>query len=231
MTSSVPAGRRYLPGTLVLETTWQTAYGWLVVRDALLVGPWRHATHRSEAWHRTPADYEAEHVLLRMVRCVEGEVRLALECRPAPQYGLSSCTWRYVDEGYATVETPVADDNGESCVLRLAGNLNLGIEGPTVIARKTIRENERVFVSLSWLDGCPPTSNDEAYRRMTATSGSWRRWLNSGSFPDHPWREYLQRSALTLKGLSHAPTGAFIAAEWRPPRWCATGSMTSSPRT
>ena len=39
---TVPAGRRYLPGTMVLETTWATPAGWAVVRDVLLVGPWRH---------------------------------------------------------------------------------------------------------------------------------------------------------------------------------------------
>jgi alpha,alpha-trehalase len=38
----VPSGRRYLPGTMVLETTWGTPTGWAVVRDVLLVGPWRH---------------------------------------------------------------------------------------------------------------------------------------------------------------------------------------------
>src|SRR3977135_1961224 len=39
-----------------------------------------------------------------------------------------------------------------------------------------------------------------------------RQWINSGHFPDHPWRSYLQRSALTLKGLTYAPTGAIAAA-------------------
>jgi len=39
--ATVPAGRRYLPGTMVLETTWGTATGWIVVRDVLLIGPWR----------------------------------------------------------------------------------------------------------------------------------------------------------------------------------------------
>ena len=45
---TVPAGRRYLPGTMVLETTWATPGGWAVVRDVLLVGPWRHESARSE---------------------------------------------------------------------------------------------------------------------------------------------------------------------------------------
>ena len=48
---SVPAARRYLPGTMVLETSWGTGAGWIVVRDALLVGGWHHEDDRSE-WRR-----------------------------------------------------------------------------------------------------------------------------------------------------------------------------------
>ena len=44
------------------------------------------------------------------------------------------------------------------------------------------------------------------------TAHHWQHWLDHGEFPDHPWRTYLQRSALTLKGLSYAPTGALLAA-------------------
>ena len=42
---TVPAARRYLPGTMVLETSWATPTGWLVVRDALLMGPWLSLIH------------------------------------------------------------------------------------------------------------------------------------------------------------------------------------------
>ncbi|MDT5110745.1 MAG: alpha,alpha-trehalase, partial [Mycobacterium sp.] len=44
---SVPAARRYLPGSLILETTWQTNTGWLIVRDALVMGPWHDIESRS----------------------------------------------------------------------------------------------------------------------------------------------------------------------------------------
>ena len=44
------------------------------------------------------------------------------------------------------------------------------------------------------------------------TAHHWQHWLDRGEFPDHPWRSHLQRSALTLKGLTYAPTGALIAA-------------------
>ena len=74
--AQVPAGRRYLPGTLVLETTWRTRTGWLIVRDALCIGPWYHSQRRSGTNRRPPTDYEAEHILLRTVRCVNGDVQL-----------------------------------------------------------------------------------------------------------------------------------------------------------
>jgi alpha,alpha-trehalase len=70
----VPAARRYLPGTMVLETSWGGPNGWIIVRDALLMGPWHHdGTERSATHKRAPTDHDADHVLLRTVRCVNGE--------------------------------------------------------------------------------------------------------------------------------------------------------------
>jgi GH15 family glucan-1,4-alpha-glucosidase len=79
----VPAARRYLPGTMVLETSWGTPTGWVIVRDVLLMGPWRHTDSRSQTQRRPPTDYDASHVLLRIVRCVNGEMQLTLDCDPA----------------------------------------------------------------------------------------------------------------------------------------------------
>src|SRR5687768_9535305 len=78
----VPTARRYLPGTLILETSWGTRGGWIIVRDVLLVGPWHHTDDRSQTHRRAPTDYDADHVLLRTVRCVNGEVQVALDCEP-----------------------------------------------------------------------------------------------------------------------------------------------------
>ena len=72
---------------MVLETSWGTRGGWVIVRDALLIGPWHHANDRSHTHRRTPTDYDADHVLLRTVRCVNGEVQLGLDCEPAFDYG------------------------------------------------------------------------------------------------------------------------------------------------
>ena len=88
---SVPASRRYLPGTMVLETSWWTGSGWIIVRDVLLIGGWHHETERSRTHRRAPTDYDADHVLLRTVRCVNGEVEMVLDCtagvRLRPQAG------------------------------------------------------------------------------------------------------------------------------------------------
>ena len=75
-----------------------------------------------------------------------------------------------------------------------------------------MREGEVAFVALAWTDHPAPATYDEAHRRLVYTADYWHEWLSHGDFPDHPWRTHLQRSALTLKGLIYAPTGAMVAA-------------------
>ena len=82
----MPAARRYLPGTNVLETSWGTSGGWIIVRDVLLIGPWHHERERSHTHTRAPTDYDADHVLLRMIRCVNGELQVTMDCDPRFDY-------------------------------------------------------------------------------------------------------------------------------------------------
>ena len=72
---------------MILETSWGTTTGWIIIRDVLLIGPWHHASDRSATYRRTPNDYEAEHILLRTVRCVSGEVQTVMDCEPVFDYG------------------------------------------------------------------------------------------------------------------------------------------------
>ena len=75
-------------------------HGWIVVRDALLMGPWRHESTRSKTHRRTPNDYDAEHILLRTVRCVSGEVQMVMDCEPVFDYGRRTAAWAYTEHGY-----------------------------------------------------------------------------------------------------------------------------------
>jgi GH15 family glucan-1,4-alpha-glucosidase len=206
---TVPVGRRYVPGTLVLETTWQTHSGWIIVRDALLIGPWYDDTQRAVDYQRPPDDYEAEHCLLRTIRCVNGHVELVMDCEPAPDYARSSVAWEYLGEGYSAAEARTPDGD---LMLRLTSDLRMGFEGRRAYASTTVREGDERFVALSWSAHQPATSYQDAADRVWRTQEFWREWLNHGEFPDHPWRIHLQRSALTLKGLTYAPTGALVAA-------------------
>jgi alpha,alpha-trehalase len=206
---SVPAGRRYLPGTMILETTWGTASGWLEVRDVLLIGPWHHDADRSDRYIRAPRDRAAEHVLLRLFRCLDGFVDLEIDCEPAFDYGRRQGTWRHLGEAYGDA---VCEADGLDLSLRLRTDLRLGFEGQRARAETSMRTGQCAFCALGWSEYAPPATYDEADDRLAETRAYWHEWISRGRFPDHPWQPYLQRSALTLKGLTYAPTGAMIAA-------------------
>ncbi len=206
---SVPAARRYIPGTMVLETSWETRMGWVIVRDALSIGPWHHETERSHTYTRSPTDHDADHVMLRLIECVQGSVEIKLECEPAFDYGGLAADWSYGGTGYSEA---FARSEGTDLELRLVSDLRLGFEGPRARARTMLHEGEVAFVALGWSKHPLPGTHDEAAAWLARTGRFWQEWLKHGTFPDHPWRSHLQRSALTLKGLTYAPSGAMIAA-------------------
>jgi alpha,alpha-trehalase len=205
----VPAARRYLPGTNVLETSWGTTGGWIIVRDVLLIGPWHHDDDRSHTHRRAPTDYDADHVLLRMIRCVNGEVQVTMDCDPRFDYARKRGHWDYGGPGYHEAVCRAEDCDTE---LRITTDMNMGFEGPRATARTLMKEGDKLFVALSWSEHPAPQTHEEAYDRLVWTAHHWQHWLDHGNFPDHPWRTHLQRSALTLKGLSYSPTGALVAA-------------------
>jgi alpha,alpha-trehalase len=206
---SVPADRRYLAGTMVLETVWDCGEGWLTVRDCLLIGPWRHENPQRGAHLRPPTDYDAEHTLLRVVECTNGDVQLVMDCEPAFDYGRRRQDWEYTDRGFNQVT--IRPDDGDF-QLTLTSDTRIGIEGPSAQARTLLREGDTRYCALSWGHCPPPLTYSEAQDRMLWTAHHWRHWLARGNLPDHRWRAHLTRSALTLKGLAYAPTGAIAAA-------------------
>jgi alpha,alpha-trehalase len=205
----VPAARRYLPGTNIVETSWGTTGGWIIVRDVLLIGPWHHDKDRSHTHKRAPTDYDADHVLLRMIRCVNGEVQVTMDCDPRFDYARKRGLWEHSGPGYHEATCRAEDCDIE---LRVTSDMNMGFEGSRATARTLMKEGDKLFVALSWSEHPAPQTNEEAYDRLVWTAHHWQHWLDHGNFPDHPWRTHLQRSALTLKGLSYAPTGALVAA-------------------
>jgi alpha,alpha-trehalase len=204
---NVPAGRIYENGTNILVTTWQTPTGWVVIREALTMGPTQRED-RITPHTRPPADYDGEHMLVRTVHCLEGSVEIQLVCEPDFDYGRVPAEWSLVNGDRHT-----ADATGADVTIRLATDMALGIEGDWVRARHTLEEGEQAYCSLSWAEDLESPQNvDEANDRLAATTRYWRNWLAHARVPDHAWREPIQRSSLAIKGLTYMPTGATVAA-------------------
>jgi alpha,alpha-trehalase len=207
MGTLVPHHRRYVPGTMVLETTWHTPTGWLVVQDLLVVEHVSDGTRRPH-YRRAPGDAAATGTLLRVAICIEGRVEVVVNTVPVFEYGVKLGTWEYDGEGYGcmTVQPPEGDP-----VLSLHSSISLASAGARCYGRTTLDKGDTAYVALSW-SGNFPSDAEEALAQLNDTVTYWRDWLSNGTFPDHPWRSYMERSALTLKGLSYAPTGAIMAA-------------------
>jgi alpha,alpha-trehalase len=203
----VPTARSYEPGTNTLVTTWNTPAGWILVRDALTMGP-RNGEDKITPHARPPADDDGDHMLVRTVLCLEGSVEVELICEPALDYGRTPAQWSLV-EG----DRHVADATGAEQTVRLRTDMALGIEGDTVQARHTLTKGEQAYCSLSWADQLvSPENVDQANARLDATTRFWRAWLGRALLPDHRFRDPVERSALTIKGLTYMPTGATVAA-------------------
>ena len=203
---NVPSARAYEPGTNTLVTTWKTPDGWVEVRDALTMGP-RVGEDEITPHTRPPADDDADHLLVRTARCLEGEVEVELVCEPIFDYGRILADWALVDGSRR-----VADASGAGQTVRLATSMELGIEANRVRARHVLRQGEQLWCALSWAEGLAvPSDVDDASRRLAATTRFWRSWLGRARIPDHRWRDPIQRSALAIKGLTYMPTGATVA--------------------
>ena len=204
---NVPSSREYEPGTNTLVTTWHVPGGWLVVRDALTMGPRLHEDTITPHT-RPPTDDDAEHMLVRTVECIGGSAELELVCEPVFDYGRVPAEWT-LDGG----DRHQADATGAGVTIRLRTDMALGIEGDRIRARHVLSAGERIFCSLSWAaELASPVDGDDAHARLETTQRFWRRWLERARIPDHEWRPFIQRSALAIKGLTYMPTGATVAA-------------------
>ncbi len=195
----IPVARRYEPGTNVIETTWATETGWVIIRDALLIDSVESHSGRNRL--------EAKRMLARWAHCPEGHAEIELVCDALPDYGRERIEWDLDSElGVATAmigDLPV----------RLQADMDLELRDGKLFGVRRLGTDENAFCALTWSDEAKlPGHAGEAAREIYETGQAWRRWLERGKFPDHPWRSELQRSALTLKGLMYAPTGGMVAA-------------------
>src|SRR5271165_3656215 len=149
---NVPSDRIYEPGTNSLVTSWKTSTGWVVVRDALTIGP-RRGKDTVTPHTRPPADEDADHTLVRTARCIGGMVEIDLVCEPAFDYGRVPGDWTLSEDEHR------AEATGADQTIQLQTGMLLGIEGGRARARHVLHAGETVYCALAWSeDARVPTS-------------------------------------------------------------------------
>ncbi|MFB0629250.1 glycoside hydrolase family 15 protein [Streptomyces sp. AB3(2024)] len=158
----------------------------------------------------------ARHRLVRAARVVRGSLPFELVCRPRFDYGRAPHDLKRLDDGSVLFRGP-----GTDLHLQATAPVDLHEEGTDVSARFTLHAGERAaFVltsesggpaGLSGRPGGPPPTVDTVLADFEACSAFWRNWLRSSRYRGR-WHEMVARSAITLKLLTYAPTGAPIAA-------------------
>src|SRR3954470_18004728 len=191
-------GREYLENTLVLATTFESASGEARVLDCFTV--------------RRGGARDPHRQLLRVIEGVSGHVDLRVTVAPRFDYG-ELAPW--IRRGGIQVWTAVGGDDG----LLIWSDADLQeADGDELACTLTVKGGERVRLSLGAarpeeLDGRPDALEaSEVDQRLDYTIGWWRRWAAGARPIDAPSFSLALRSAMVLKALTHAPTGAIAAA-------------------
>jgi GH15 family glucan-1,4-alpha-glucosidase len=191
--------RRYLPGTLVIETTFATESGSVRLTDAMAF---------PEGQRHHELGFGAPHLILRLVEGVVGEVELGFELAPRPEYGLVKPLFRATDSGGRTF-------GGPNQVVVSAG-VPTAIQDSTMTATFTVSAGERAGFALQWAPPEGPAPEAFAPERVAAriedTVEAWRSWEAEHDVYAGPHRELVRLSSRVLKGLTYRPTGAIVAA-------------------
>ncbi|WP_327399216.1 glycoside hydrolase family 15 protein [Streptomyces sp. NBC_01288] len=194
LAAAVPARTKqfYFPDTNVLITRFYTEEGVGEVQDFMPV------TGESDA--------SARHRLIRRVLCVRGSVPFRTRVAPRFDYGASPHTARMVGD--------VALFESAERSLALTATVPLECDDVDVWADFKLDEGESEVFALDQVDGevtSRPCARQEAEDEFASTVAYWRRWISQSRYRGR-WREMVHRSALTLKLLTYAPTGAIVAA-------------------
>lgn len=195
---SYQVSRRYLPDTLVLETTFRTAEGEARLLDCFTM--------------RRGGQHHPHQQILRIAECIKGRITLSANIVPCFDYGaIKPWIRRYRDEHYIAI--------GGSDGLLISGDPCLTMKHRHhLVGSCSLEEDQRIYLSLLYrksenLDEelVDPPLLKELDERLQETIEWWRKWSAQGS-QEGPYAEQARRSAIVLKGLTNAPTGAIAAA-------------------
>ncbi|WP_278262126.1 glycoside hydrolase family 15 protein [Nocardia sp. AG03] len=193
---TVTVRQLYLPDTAILLTRFSGPDGVGEVADFMepLVGD-------------APAD---RHRLVRVIRVVRGTLTFTLSCRPRFDYGRATHTLGLVDDHAAVFDSPVA-----ALHLETSAQITVRADGTDTVSDFTLTAGEVAGVVLTTAPPGAELSERSTYDSVRAAFDRcrryWQTWLRTSTYRGR-WRDMVNRSAITLKLLTYAPTGAPIAA-------------------
>jgi GH15 family glucan-1,4-alpha-glucosidase len=191
-TASCVVKQLYFPDTAVLITRFMSDEGVAEIVDFMPIAA-------------DPTVATDSHRIVRMVRGIRGEIRLAFECAPRFDYARGSHTVHVTEHG--------AVFEGPGLKLTLHGLHGLERTGDDVRTSRTIKANDTLGVVLESAASSPPrpVPTDEVWPLFEQTTTFWRNWIGKSTYRGR-WREMVDRAAMTLKLMTYAPTGALVAA-------------------
>jgi GH15 family glucan-1,4-alpha-glucosidase len=192
----------YVPGTAILVTRFLAEGGVAEVVDFMPISDEVKTTQR--------------HRLCRLVRVVRGEMRIAMEMRPRFDYGRRQHTLEITEDGgifradgemmtIHRVAVPGRSIHEEGTTLERLGDGDVRLT-------KALKAGEVAGIVIEYgVDRVQPVSPQEIQKLYRDTAAWWNRWLARSSYHGR-WQEMVSRSAMTLKLMQYAPTGAIVAA-------------------
>lgn len=191
--------RRYVPQTNVLEGRFAAAGGVLVLTDLMPVAS-------SEEGH---ASLFPSREIVRVARCESGEVEFVMVFEPRPDYGRQVPRIRNAGKLGMRIETRAG-------LLTLRADIPLEVMpgGESILVRTRLHAGESLHFCLTFESEWPaalPALPQHARQAIDGSVALWRRWASAFDY-DGPAREAVLRSALALKLMVYAPSGAVVAA-------------------
>ena len=185
---ATPAGRRYRPDSLVLETDLDGDGGRVRLTDAMPVA----------------RDHSGVVQVVRLVESLSGTVRIRSRVRPRFDYGCVTPWFRTVAGNLRAVAGPDT--------LVLDGDVTHQIDAGDAVAEFTLEPGRKVALRMTYVRAgqAAPTAQDLT-RLVGTTDRWWRRWAGQCTY-DRPYRDAVVRSLITLKALTYAPSGGIVAA-------------------
>lgn len=223
--STIPGTQRYLRGSNVLQTRFASVAGEIVLTDFMPVetlSAWPYRSMDNNTWHQENGSC---HNLVRMVECTHGEMAVSLRLKISPDYAALPSNITFLSDKRGVVVSGGEQHIGVAMIgTHRLSTFTIDVEQeegeryPIIHAQCLLREGEQLIFALGigrtaqaarrLIEELPQRNFDA---ELAHTLHCWRKWVAHMTYQG-PYTDWVERSALALKLMTYAPTGAIVAA-------------------